>query len=172
MAAEHAAEEIEQAAEDVEQAIIALEPKLERVEAAAEAAAKRAGAEGLEDLTRFGHVVLRAWRFAERAASPPPTVRKVLGWVAVGLLIATLWAVGYLVQYGVISVPIIEVAGSQFIGLLASLGPLGLFGFMSVFTLFFMFVPRSPSFSSSWPARQVPCWSLPPPPSAARSDPA
>lgn len=103
-------------------------------------------ATGAEELTRFGRVVLRAWDFVERAANPPWTVRKLLGWLLAGLAVAVITAVAYDVRYGILTLPMIELAGSQFIAATAALGSPGLFVFTAVGTLFFMVIPTEPFF--------------------------
>lgn len=101
---------------------------------------------GVEQLTRFGRMVLAAWRFFERLSNPPWTPLKVLAWVGIFLLVAIVTMLAYQVRYGLLTLPMVEAAGTQFVAWLASLGAPGLFGFTVVGTLFFMIIPTEPFF--------------------------
>lgn len=99
-----------------------------------------------EELTKVGRYVLRGWNFVERAANPPWTVRKVLGWLLAGLALAVVTVLAYQVRWGILTLPMVEESGSQFIAAMAALGSPGLFVFTAVGTLFFVFIPTEPFF--------------------------
>ncbi len=101
---------------------------------------------GVAELSRFGRFVSGTWRFVEHQASPPWVLFKVVFWAAVLTLIALITAVAYQFRYGVLTLPIVALAGGQFVGWMVSLGPLGLFGFTVIGTLFFMVIPTEPFF--------------------------
>lgn len=101
---------------------------------------------GIEQVGRFGGMVLRAWKFFETNSNPPWTWRKVLFWAMVLILVAVITAIAYQFKYGILTLPIIEAAGGRFVAWMASGGALGLFGFTLVGTLFFMVIPTEPFF--------------------------
>ncbi len=101
---------------------------------------------GVEHLTRFGRLVLKAWRFFEKAANPPWTAAKLIGWACVFLVVAIITVLAYQIEYGILTLPIVEEAGGRFVGWMAALGAAGLFVFTVVGTLFFMVIPTEPFF--------------------------
>ncbi len=112
---------------------------------AADATRDAVGA-GFKELTRWGRIVERGWRFAERASTPPWTQEKLLGWVAVGLLGLLAVLINRQFQSGAWVMPGADVLAGDFIAWTVSTGPLGLFLFMAVSTLFFVFLPSEPIF--------------------------
>lgn len=101
---------------------------------------------GVSQVGRFGRMVLAAWKFFERLSNPPWTPLKVLAWVGIFLLVAIITLLAYQFKYGILTLPIVEAAGSRFVAWMASGGALGLFGFTVVGTLFFMIIPTEPFF--------------------------
>jgi membrane protein YqaA with SNARE-associated domain len=101
---------------------------------------------GVEQLSRFGRLVLRAWKWFEDLSNPPWTRRKVFTWAVLFLTVGIITVIAYQFKYGILTLPIIAEAGGRFVAWLAGLGPLGLFGFTAVGTLFFMVIPTEPFF--------------------------
>jgi membrane protein YqaA with SNARE-associated domain len=102
--------------------------------------------QGVAQVTRFGRMVLAAWKFFERLSNPPWTPLKAITWAAIFLLVAVITVLAYQFKYGILTLPIVEEAGSRFVAWMAALGAAGLFGFTVVGTLFFMVIPTEPFF--------------------------
>ena len=124
----------------------AVEPALREAGRVAKKVGIDAAQSGYSGLTWFGRRVLRVWNAVERAATPPWTVGKTVLWILVCFALAGATVLIYQVQYGILTLPMIEDAGTRFINAMNSLGPIGLFGLTAVTTLFFMFIPTEPFF--------------------------
>jgi len=77
------------AAEGVKAAVDGVGPAVGAAGQKAAEVTKDAVDAGVKELTRWGRIVERGWRFVERASNPPWTREKVLGWVAFGLLVGS-----------------------------------------------------------------------------------
>jgi len=134
------------AAEGVKAAVDGVGPAVGAAGQKAAEVTKDAVGAGVKELTRWGRIVERGWRFVERASNPPWTREKVLGWVAFGLLVVLAALINRQFQTGALTMPGADVLAGGFISWVVSTGPLGLFFFMAVSTLFFVFLPSEPIF--------------------------
>jgi membrane protein YqaA with SNARE-associated domain len=148
---------VDDAERDIREAAGSIGPALQQAGSSAGDAARQAAGKagdlagaalgaGAAQVSRFGQFVSGTWRFVERQASPPWVLFKVLFWAAVVTLILLITVVAYQFKYGILTLPIVELAGGQFVGWMVSLGPIGLFAFTVIGTLFFMVIPTEPFF--------------------------
>lgn len=145
-AGEHVERAVDAAGEQVKRAVDGAVPALEKSADKAAALTKSAVGAGVEHLTLWARMVERGWRFLGRMSNPPWTLDKLLFWAIAVLLVVVLSVFNHLYHTGVLGLPVLEKAGSDFIAAAASLGVVGLFVFTAVSTLFFLFIPTEPFF--------------------------
>jgi membrane protein YqaA with SNARE-associated domain len=134
------------ASKQAQQAANSMLPAMDQAADRATAYARGAMNASVEQLTLWGRMVERAWRYFQVVSNPPWTARKVLGWAAAVLVMAAASILYHEVHLGVLGLPFLESLGAQFIAWAASLGPIGLFVFTAISTLFFLFLPTEPFF--------------------------